>query len=261
MIYILGGKFNAAIEAAKVLKQMKIPLYVYVSKGEEKIKGLHSLREYALQEGIEVIQNVNIFKGKKIFFLSVECDTILKMDEFKEGSRFFNLHFSLLPKYRGTMTSFWPIIFREKETGVTLHEMDASIDTGPIIAQKAFPLREEYTCKDLYFKYHEVAAELLRGILPRVVREEYTSVPQIEIAASSFPRFLYNYFPKEFLSRDLKLMEKQDVYNILRALIFEEFQLPIVDGKKIKKVSLVSFDGFDFKIPTNNDYLYAKTID
>lgn len=261
MIYVLGGKFNAAIEAAKILKKMNLPFYICVSKGEQKIVALHSLEKYAKEEGIEIIESIDVFEGERIFFISVEYDKIIDTKRFKEDSLFFNIHFSLLPKYRGTMTSFWPIIFREKETGVTLHEIDGGIDTGPIIAQKTFPIKEEYTCRDLYFKYHEVAGELLREMLPRLISGQYISTPQVDISASSFPRFLYSYFPKEFLSKNLKLMEAKDVYNILRALIFEEYQLPIVDGRRISKVSFSNFDKSNFKIPTNSGYLYAKCID
>jgi folate-dependent phosphoribosylglycinamide formyltransferase PurN len=48
----------------------------------------------------------------------------------------FNLHSSLLPKYRGPAPVFWALYHNEKETGVTAHLLDRGIDTGGIIVQK-----------------------------------------------------------------------------------------------------------------------------
>ncbi len=51
-----------------------------------------------------------------------------------------NLHFSLLPKYRGANPAEWAILSGERRTGVTLIKMDAGLDTGPIIAQQSLPI-------------------------------------------------------------------------------------------------------------------------
>jgi folate-dependent phosphoribosylglycinamide formyltransferase PurN len=51
------------------------------------------------------------------------------------GGRIVNLHLGLSPYYRGSGTSFWPLVNREPEyVGATIHYLDAGIDTGPIIA-------------------------------------------------------------------------------------------------------------------------------
>ncbi|MEP7219920.1 MAG: formyltransferase family protein, partial [Bacteroidota bacterium] len=170
---------------------------------------------------------------------------------------FFNIHFSLLPAYRGTMTSFWPIVLRERSTGVTLHRIDDGIDTGDIIARRSFVIGEEDTCRDLYFRYHEAAAALLRDHLESVINGSFTATPQGNEGAGSFPRFLYPFFPKEFTSRQLRLMERGDVHNILRALIFREYQLPLVDGERIARIALADFPERNRTLPTNGGELYA----
>ena len=85
-----------------------------------------------------------------LLFMSVEYDRIIKPALFA-SSRLYNVHFSLLPKYRGCNTAVWPILNGEAEHGVTLHEIDAGIDSGPIVAQRSFPIdgmtsRQSYGC-------------------------------------------------------------------------------------------------------------------
>jgi methionyl-tRNA formyltransferase len=261
MIYVLGGKLNASVIAAKKLKEIGIKdLYIYPSSGEEKIKEMNSLREYATKENLTIINDLSSLLGKKIFFISIEFDRLIKRGEFHQDSKFINFHFSSLPRYRGTMTSFWPILFREKDTGVTVHDIDDGIDTGDIIIQKKFNIKEDYTCRDLYFKYHKVASEIIENDLEKIIKGDIARYKQDNNCATSFPRFLYKYVPKEFDSRELMLMDRVDVYNLIRSLIFKEFQLPAIDGKRISKISKKPFKTFNMTIRTSSEDLYAEQV-
>lgn len=70
-----------------------------------------------------------------LIFISLEFDKIVNPDLFKDA-RLYNIHFSLLPSYKGMYTSAIPILNGEEMVGVTFHEIDKGIDTGNIIAQK-----------------------------------------------------------------------------------------------------------------------------
>ncbi|MEQ1644556.1 MAG: methionyl-tRNA formyltransferase, partial [Pyrinomonadaceae bacterium] len=65
-------------------------------------------------------------------------ETFLKA--FPKGA--INVHFSLLPKYRGAAPVNWAIVNGEKETGVTTMQMDAGLDTGAILMQRSTPIGE-----------------------------------------------------------------------------------------------------------------------
>jgi methionyl-tRNA formyltransferase len=54
-----------------------------------------------------------------------------------------NIHPSLLPKYRGTMTPNWTLLNGERQAGITVHRMSAEFDTGPILAQAAVEVRDD----------------------------------------------------------------------------------------------------------------------
>lgn len=80
----------------------------------------------------------------------------------------FNLHGSLLPKYRGRCPVNWVLINGEKKTGVTLHYMIDKPDAGDIVGQKEVPIDFEDTAKTLYDKLCLAAASLLQDLLPGI---------------------------------------------------------------------------------------------
>lgn len=95
-----------------------------------------------------------------------------------------NLHGSLLPKYRGRAPINWVLVYGEKETGMTLHDMVKRADAGDIVAQKVVPIAFEDTAKTLALKMEDAASDLLRETLPRLFRGEAKRRPQDESQAS-----------------------------------------------------------------------------
>jgi len=84
----------------------------------------------------------------------------------------FNLHASLLPKYRGAAPIQAAIAAGEKQTGVTLMQMDAGIDTGPIIAQEACSVIENETGASLHDKLALLSAQVAIKFLEPALRAE-----------------------------------------------------------------------------------------
>lgn len=92
-----------------------------------------------------------------------------------------NIHASLLPRYRGASPIQHVIINGEKETGITIMQMDIGVDTGDILYQKTLPIDRQDTCQSLYAKLTSLggqtiveALELLEqgALVPRKQREE-----------------------------------------------------------------------------------------
>jgi methionyl-tRNA formyltransferase len=73
----------------------------------------------------------------------------------------FNLHASLLPKYRGAAPIQWAIINGEQETGVTTFFLEKTVDTGNIILQARVPIGPDETYGELYRKLADVGAEIV----------------------------------------------------------------------------------------------------
>jgi len=78
---------------------------------------------------------------------------------------FWNIHPSLLPIYRGPSPIAYPLIFEEKETGVTIIKMDEKVDHGPIIAQEKLKIEETDRRPDLEKKLTNLGFKMFRQII------------------------------------------------------------------------------------------------
>lgn len=81
----------------------------------------------------------------------------------------FNMHGSLLPKYRGRAPVNWAVLMGEAETGATLHEMVAKPDAGRIVDRERVPIGEDETAAEVFRKVTAAAETVLRRSLPRLV--------------------------------------------------------------------------------------------
>jgi methionyl-tRNA formyltransferase len=79
-----------------------------------------------------------------------------------------NVHFSLLPQYRGAAPVNWAIVRGERETGVTTMQMDEGLDTGAILLQRETSIEETETAPDLMARLSMLGAEVLSETLARL---------------------------------------------------------------------------------------------
>lgn len=100
----------------------------------------------------------------------------------------FNLHGSLLPRYRGRAPVNWALLNGETETGVTLHKMVKRPDAGDIVGQQKVAITADDTALKLHAKVREAAKELLTKLLPEMKAGKITLTPQDETQASYFGR-------------------------------------------------------------------------
>ncbi|CAI8917841.1 bifunctional UDP-4-amino-4-deoxy-L-arabinose formyltransferase/UDP-glucuronic acid oxidase ArnA [Pseudomonas koreensis] len=104
----------------------------------------------------------------------------------KKGA--FNLHGSLLPRYRGRAPANWVLVNGETETGVTLHRMVKRADAGAIVAQQRVAIDRSDTGLTLHAKLRTAASDLLRDTLPNMLQGKITETPQDESKATVFGR-------------------------------------------------------------------------
>lgn len=83
-----------------------------------------------------------------------------------------NLHPSLLPRYRGMSPQHWPIIYGDAETGVTVHRIDAGVDTGRILRQVEIPLEPNIYIHELQKKLLNVYATVMLEAVEKVIAGE-----------------------------------------------------------------------------------------
>ena len=90
----------------------------------------------------------------------------------------YNMHGSLLPKYRGRVPVNWAVIMGERETGATLHQMVAKPDAGGIAGQQAVPIGPEDTAAEVFGKVTVAAEQVLARALPGLIAGTARITPQ-----------------------------------------------------------------------------------
>lgn len=99
-----------------------------------------------------------------------------------------NVHASLLPRYRGAAPIQWAILNGETETGVTIMQMDAGLDTGDIVAQEKTPIQPGDNAQSLHDRLGRLGAELLVKTLPDYAEGKITPRPQPPAGVSYAPK-------------------------------------------------------------------------
>jgi methionyl-tRNA formyltransferase len=153
------------------------------------------VKEFALSHGLTVFQPARIKNEEsKQLFASHDADVAVVVaygrilpEEFLRAPRrgCINVHFSLLPRYRGAAPTNWAIINGDKETGVTTMFIEPTLDTGPILLQRESTIGETETAPQLMERLAEIGARLLGETLARL--DELTPQPQNDAEATFAP--------------------------------------------------------------------------
>jgi methionyl-tRNA formyltransferase len=99
-----------------------------------------------------------------------------------------NVHASLLPRHRGPAPVEWAILSGDSETGVTIMQMDAGVDTGPILAQQRVPISPDETAGPLEGQLADLGGRLLVRTLDDLAAGRIQAVPQSDEGATHAPR-------------------------------------------------------------------------
>lgn len=98
----------------------------------------------------------------------------------------FNMHGSLLPKYRGRTSIHWAILRGETQTGATLHHMVKEADAGDIVDQEAVPILFEDEALGVTYKVRDAAVRILNRQLPKLLSGTTQASPQDVTLATTF---------------------------------------------------------------------------
>lgn len=124
-----------------------------------------------------------------------------------------NVHGGLLPEYRGSNPLQWALILGERETGVTMHFMDAGFDTGAVIATRRVPIHLEDTWVDVFARLRQATQAILAEHLPAVLEGRARGAPQDESRARHHRRRHPDDGRIDWQARVI------DIHNLIRALV------------------------------------------
>ena len=99
-----------------------------------------------------------------------------------------NLHYSLLPAYRGAAPVQWALINGEEVTGVTVFKLDVGMDTGPIYVQKKVRIDSNDSTSDLIAKLNLLGIDAIMESI-ELIEKGYEPTPQPDLGVSYAPKF------------------------------------------------------------------------
>lgn len=113
---------------------------------------------------------------------------IIKPEIIRSARHAFNVHPSLLPRYRGTTPYFWVMRNGEQTTGVTIHDLTDVLDRGDIVVQQELPIRADDTQGSLRQALAHTGYTSVLELIERLSNNSVTRTPQREELASYYPR-------------------------------------------------------------------------
>ncbi|MHC1739161.1 MAG: methionyl-tRNA formyltransferase [Ignavibacteriaceae bacterium] len=198
---------------------------VVTTPDKEKGRGLKvsesDVKKFAVEKGIRVLQpvllkdpsfleelkeiNADLFVVVAYRILPRE---VFEMPEF--GS--FNLHASLLPKYRGAAPIQWAIIKGETETGVSTFKLEQKVDTGNIYLQKRITIEPDDNFGSLHDKLALTGQDAVMETIEIIEKGDYSLIRQDDSTASPAPKIT-----KEIMKIDWS-KSSAEVHNLVRGL-------------------------------------------
>lgn len=164
----------------------------------------------------------------------------------------YNLHASLLPKYRGAAPINWAIINGESESGVTTFKLKHEIDTGNVLFQEKVKISNTTTAGELHDLLMKVGAELVLKSVKTIESGNYELKPQDDTTAIHAPKIF-----KETCKIDWN-NKAQSIYNLIRGL--SPYPAAYTEFTDVKG-TIVSFKIFTSEIElSNHSYTNGEVI-
>lgn len=200
---IFMGTPDFAVPSLRILVENGYPV-VAVITATDKLGGRGgkqllqpAVKQYAIDRGIPVLQPKNLkapdfVENLRSFNADLQIVVAFRMlpkivwDMPPMGT--FNLHGSLLPKYRGAAPINWAILQGEKETGVTTFFIQQEIDTGDLLYQARTPIGPDETAGEVHDRLMVIGAQLVLRTVQAIERGDAQALPQDDSSASPAPK-------------------------------------------------------------------------
>jgi methionyl-tRNA formyltransferase len=259
MKIVFMGTPDFAVPSLDILCRNGLTIAAVVT-GEDKPRGrgqtvsFTPVKEYAVAHNLRLLQPASLreagfietLRGLHADLFVVVAFRILPNEVYTIPTRgSYNLHASLLPKYRGAAPINWAIINGEKESGVTTFFLADSVDTGKIILQKKIPLGDTMTAGELHDRLAVVGADAVLETVRLIEAGNPTMIPQNNQLATPAPkifkddcRIVWNQPAAILLNFIRGLSPSPGAWAILRESIVKIYISAKAEGVKIRRINL-----------------------
>jgi methionyl-tRNA formyltransferase len=195
------------------------------------------VKQKALELGIKVLQpeslkNIDFIEQIKQIqpdIIVVIAFRILPKDIYTAANiASFNIHGSLLPKYRGAAPINWAVINGEKSSGLTSFILKEKVDTGNILIKKEVLLYDGITAGELHDMLMPVAADLSIETIDMLIKGNFQALPQDDTIATPAPKI----FKQDCIINWNK--SAKDVRNFIHGLSPYPGAFTMMHGKQLK---------------------------
>lgn len=197
----------------------------------------HSVKQLANSHHIpfgETLEDLQALNQEIDFLISVQYHLILKQHHINLAKELaVNLHMAPLPEYRGCNQFSFAIYNKSNVFGTTLHQLEAGIDNGKIIAERRFEITPDMMVKDLYDKTFTESITLFEEQIENILNKKYTLTPQETLINKRGSNIYYRKDVSSLKQIDLGTMA-DEVARKVKATAMPGFEPPftVIDGVK-----------------------------
>ena len=196
-----------------------------------------AIKKYAVSKEIPVLQPKNLknpefleelasYKADLQLVVAFRMLPVVVWDMPKLGT--YNLHGSLLPRYRGAAPINWAVINGDKYTGVTTFKLKHAIDTGDLMYQEKVQITEDDNAGSVHDKMMIVGANLVLKTVKSIISADYQTFPQDESQVSKAPKIFHETCEIDFNK------SSDEIYNFVRGLYPYPGAWMTLDGLEMK---------------------------
>jgi methionyl-tRNA formyltransferase len=238
-------------------------------QGRGQKAGASAVKECALKHGLRILQPAKLKAPEfieELKSLQADLQIVVAFRMLPEAVwsmprlGTFNLHASLLPKYRGAAPINWAIMNGEKETGVTTFFLQHEIDTGNIIFQEKEPIQESDDVGSLYERLMQKGAQLVLKTVDAIESGTAPNHPQIwDATAPHAPKIFKETCEIKWNSR------AEAIRNFVRGLSPYPTAWTLLNGKIYKIFKVVAMSGEALAVgeikTDSKTYLHVGCVD
>ena len=253
------GKNRLAVDCARVVQEAgdRIVLAVLDPSDEGTDGWQPSFRRAAMAADLPTFAPSNVSSSTAVARLAVERPEFMFSFQYAQILKppvialaelaTLNLHYGPLPRYRGVAPVAWALINGELSTGVTLHHVDAGVDSGDIACAVRVPIAPDDTGRSLYDKCTDAAIRLFTEWYPRLRAGDIPRIPQ-----NASDALYYNRHSIDFSRRAIVWpTDAERLANWIRAFIFPPYQYPTFRCRELTvEVSGVGWDRLPHGVPS-----------
>lgn len=180
-----------------------------------------AVKKYAVEQGLNILQPKNLKNPdfvEEVRALQADLQIVVAFRMLPEviwdmpplGT--YNLHGSLLPKYRGAAPINWAVIRGEEETGVTSFKLKHAIDTGDLLFQEKMKIHHEDSAGDVYNRLMHLGGEVVLKTVKAIEKGDFELKAQDNSEVTKAPKIYHETCEIDF---DQDVI---DVYNFIRGM-------------------------------------------